>query len=95
MTATVDFSGVEKEVRLDAVDTPIEPGDYTPNLVSEVLTPAFSADDTTIGLDAMDDGAVLPLADEHLVVTTDSHVIYPPFFPGGDIGPPRGLRDGE
>jgi hydrogenase expression/formation protein HypE len=36
---------------------------------------------------AMDDGAVLPLAGGGaLVLTTDSHVIQPIVFPGGDIG---------
>ncbi len=39
-----------------------------------------------IGLGAMDDGAAIPLGDQWLVVTTDSHVISPIFFPGGDIG---------
>jgi hydrogenase expression/formation protein HypE len=33
-----------------------------------------------------DDGAVLPGADGRLVMATDSHVISPLFFPGGDIG---------
>jgi hydrogenase expression/formation protein HypE len=39
-----------------------------------------------IGLAAFDDGAALRVGDRWLVVTTDSHVIQPPFFPGGDIG---------
>jgi len=39
-----------------------------------------------IGLDAMDDGAALRIGQQWLVVTTDSHVIQPAFFPGGDIG---------
>lgn len=40
-----------------------------------------------VGLAAMDDGAAIPLGDgRFLVVTTDSHVIHPIFFPGGDIG---------
>jgi hydrogenase expression/formation protein HypE len=39
-----------------------------------------------IGLEAQDDGAALRLGDRWLVVTTDSHVVYPLFFPGGDIG---------
>jgi hydrogenase expression/formation protein HypE len=39
-----------------------------------------------IGLGAMDDGAAIPLGDQWLVITTDSHVISPIFFPGGDIG---------
>jgi hydrogenase expression/formation protein HypE len=35
---------------------------------------------------AMDDGAAIPFAEGWLVVTTDSHVIHPIVFPGGDIG---------
>ena len=34
----------------------------------------------------MDDGAALRVGDQWLVVTTDSHVVTPVFFPGGDIG---------
>ncbi|HSC27767.1 MAG TPA: hydrogenase expression/formation protein HypE [Vicinamibacterales bacterium] len=34
----------------------------------------------------MDDGAALPFGDRWLIVTTDSHVIHPVVFPGGDIG---------
>jgi hydrogenase expression/formation protein HypE len=33
-----------------------------------------------------DDGAVLPTATGRLVMATDSHVVSPLFFPGGDIG---------
>jgi hydrogenase expression/formation protein HypC len=32
-TATVDFWGVRREVRLDVVDEPVEPGDYILNHV--------------------------------------------------------------
>ena len=39
-----------------------------------------------IGLEAMDDGAVIPLNGTNLVFTTDSHIVRPIFFPGGDIG---------
>ena len=39
-----------------------------------------------IGLEALDDGAVIPLNGMNLVFTTDSHVVRPIFFPGGDIG---------
>ncbi len=55
-------------------------------LVSQVLADGFEDGAAEIGLDAMDDGAALEVAGEHVVVTTDSHVIQPPFFPGGDIG---------
>jgi hydrogenase expression/formation protein HypE len=39
-----------------------------------------------IGLESLDDGAVIPFKGENLVFTTDSHVVRPIFFPGGDIG---------
>lgn len=39
-----------------------------------------------VGRGAMDNGAVLRLADRWLVITTGSHVVHPIFFPGGDIG---------
>jgi hydrogenase expression/formation protein HypE len=39
-----------------------------------------------IGLEAMDDGAAIRIGDRWLVITTDSHVVHPLFFPGGDIG---------
>jgi len=39
-----------------------------------------------IGLESLDDGAVIPVGDQQIVFTTDNHVIHPIFFPGGDIG---------
>src|SRR5512144_301115 len=39
-----------------------------------------------IGLGALDDGAAIRIGDRWLVITTDSHVVHPIFFPGGDIG---------
>jgi len=39
-----------------------------------------------IGLESLDDGAVIPFNGANLVFTTDSHVVRPRFFPGGDIG---------
>ena len=47
---------------------------------------AGSAQPGEVTLSAMDDGAALRVGDRWLVVTTDSHVIHPVFFPGGDIG---------
>jgi hydrogenase expression/formation protein HypE len=49
--------------------------------------PLETAREIAIGLDAMDDGAAIALGDgRYLVLTTDSHVVQPRFFPGGDIG---------
>lgn len=42
--------------------------------------------DGDIGLAALDDGAAVRVGEQWLVVTTDSHVVHPRFFPGGDIG---------
>ncbi|TFH32897.1 MAG: hydrogenase expression/formation protein HypE [Myxococcales bacterium] len=39
-----------------------------------------------IGLQAMDDGAAIRIGDQYLVIATDSHVVQPIEFPGGDIG---------
>ncbi|WP_306052111.1 hydrogenase expression/formation protein HypE [Natronococcus wangiae] len=62
-------------------------GTATRDLVSETLAADFAdPGDALVGLADMDDGAVVPVGDANLVVTTDTHVIDPPFFPGGDIG---------
>ncbi|MDE3172088.1 MAG: hydrogenase expression/formation protein HypE [Gemmatimonadota bacterium] len=56
-------------------------------LIQETLTRGFV--DVAVdgyGIAAMDDGAALRLGDRWLIVTTDSHVVQPAFFPGGDIG---------
>lgn len=59
-------------------------------LIQDVFLPAFETDPERpaglIGLAAMDDGAAVRIGDRWLILTTDSHVIQPPFFPGGDIG---------
>ena len=57
-------------------------------LIEETLAAGFLDGDRpdVLGLAAFDDGAALPVGDRWLIVTTDSHVIHPIFFPGGDIG---------
>ncbi len=56
-------------------------------LIEETLVRGFLADPVDgHGLAAMDDGAALRVGDRWLIVTTDSHVVHPIFFPGGDIG---------
>jgi hydrogenase expression/formation protein HypE len=57
-------------------------------LIEQVFLEGADRADTAdrIGLGALDDGAAFRIGDAWLVVTTDSHVIQPRFFPGGDIG---------
>ncbi|HUL01772.1 MAG TPA: hydrogenase expression/formation protein HypE [Gemmatimonadales bacterium] len=56
-------------------------------LIEETLTAGFlDVPVDGIGLAAMDDGAALRVGNRWLVITTDSHVVHPIFFPGGDIG---------
>jgi hydrogenase expression/formation protein HypE len=54
-------------------------------LIEEVFLTLASPVDG-VGLAALDDGAALKVGDRWLVITTDSHVVQPAFFPGGDIG---------
>jgi hydrogenase expression/formation protein HypE len=57
------------------------------SLIRDVFLRGFEAEPADgVGLAAFDDGAALKIGDRWLVLTTDSHVIKPPFFPGGDIG---------
>jgi hydrogenase expression/formation protein HypE len=56
-------------------------------LIEETLAPGFPGlTREGFGLAAMDDGAALRFGDQWLILTTDSHVVHPVFFPGGDIG---------
>jgi hydrogenase expression/formation protein HypE len=57
-------------------------------LIQEVFHDGLLSHDAPgeITLHAMDDGAALRMGNRWLVMTTDSHVVHPLFFPGGDIG---------
>jgi hydrogenase expression/formation protein HypE len=59
-------------------------GKSTHNLIEGVFAPAFSNPQ----LDPMDDAAILALDEKgsRLAFTTDTYVVSPLFFPGGDIG---------
>jgi len=57
-------------------------------LIENVVIPSFSLKKVKggTGLLEEDDGAVIPMENDYLVLTTDSHTVKPIFFPGGDIG---------
>ncbi len=58
-------------------------GKLTHRLVTELFLPAFDND----ALRELHDGAVVPAPrGDRLALTTDSFVVSPPFFRGGDIG---------
>jgi hydrogenase expression/formation protein HypE len=51
-------------------------------LIEQVFVPAFG----NAGLESTHDSAVLQAGPNRLALTTDSYVVKPLFFPGGDIG---------
>ena len=57
-------------------------GEKTARLIDELLRPAFE----NAALNALGDGAVLPGFGGELAFSTDSFVVSPLEFPGGDIG---------
>jgi hydrogenase expression/formation protein HypE len=59
-----------------------EGGRLTRDLVEEIFLRSFK----NRYLDRLDDGALLTEKDVKVVFTTDSYVVKPIFFPGGDIG---------
>jgi len=57
-------------------------GTLTAGLIGRLFAPAFD----NPYLEPLGDGAVLAVGDERLAFTTDSFVVKPIFFPGGDVG---------
>lgn len=54
-------------------------GSLMHDLIRKYLAPSF-------GLEEMGDSAILSLNPHKIAFTTDSYVVYPLFFPGGNIG---------
>lgn len=57
-------------------------GRFTRRLIQDLFVPAFDNPD----LQTEHDSAILPRSPKQLAFSTDSHVVSPLFFPGGDIG---------
>ncbi|HTY55650.1 MAG TPA: hydrogenase expression/formation protein HypE [Candidatus Binataceae bacterium] len=57
-------------------------GKLTARLIEKIFLPAFR----NPVLESLDDQAVLPIGNGRIAFTTDSYVVTPIFFPGGDIG---------
>lgn len=81
-----DFSKMSCPIPLD--DYPVVVtghgggGKLTHQLISQMFLPLFANEHLTAG----HDGAVVETPGRRIAVTTDSHVVTPLFFPGGDIG---------
>ncbi len=57
-------------------------GKLSHDLIQQLMVPAFS----NPALNILHDGAQLSVAGSRLAFSTDSYVVKPRFFPGGDIG---------
>lgn len=57
-------------------------GKLSRQLIDKIVMPQFRND----LLEQLHDGAIFSVADQRLAFTTDSFVVNPIFFPGGDIG---------
>jgi len=86
MTKTPNFEGAVCPLPLSHTEQVVmghgSGGKMSHDLVQKVFLPAFG----NPALNAGDDGAVLPAESGRLVLSIDSHVVAPLFFPGGDIG---------
>ena len=100
LTADVDFWGVEKEVRLDTVDEPVEPGDYILNHVGFAIRriPESEIDETLTLYESMmgggpDDMLREDLIDEVEVAGSTPSTSSTP--PGDDGAEPADAEDAE
>jgi hydrogenase expression/formation protein HypE len=57
-------------------------GRLTHQLVQQMILPAFQ----NTALNAQHDGAILPVNGSRIAFSTDSYIVHPIFFPGGNIG---------
>lgn len=57
-------------------------GKLSARLIEETILPALA----NPALAALDDQAIVPVGSQRVAFTTDSYVVTPLFFPGGDIG---------
>lgn len=61
-------------------------GRLSSELIEHLLLPAFAGTDLAGVLQQLGDAAVLDVAGARLAFTTDSYVVRPRFFPGGNVG---------
>jgi hydrogenase expression/formation protein HypE len=83
---TPDFEGWSCPLPLPPTDAVVMGHGSGGRLSHDLLTRLFLPEFGKAAPRALDDAAVLNLEGQRLALTTDSHVVSPLFFPGGDIG---------
>jgi len=86
MTDELDFEGYTCPVLIQPKDTVVLGHGSGGKLSHDLLQRLFLPELGKAAPRALDDSAVLTLNGQRLAITTDSHVVSPLFFPGGDIG---------
>lgn len=86
MTEELDFEGYTCPVPIQPRDTVVLGHGSGGKLSHDLVSRLFLPDLGKAAPRALDDSAVLTIGSERLALTTDSHVVSPLFFPGGDIG---------
>lgn len=62
-------------------------GEMMNRLISDTILKNLSVKNLgEVGLSDLDDGASISIGDKEIVISTDSYIVSPIFFPGGDIG---------
>jgi hydrogenase expression/formation protein HypE len=86
MTNDIDFEGYTCPIPIQPKDTVVlghgSGGKLSHDLINRLFLPEFGK----AAPRALDDAAVIDVNGQRLALTTDSHVVSPLFFPGGDIG---------
>jgi hydrogenase expression/formation protein HypE len=82
----IDFEGYICPVPIRPTDTVILGHGSGGTLSRDLLRQLFLPELGKAAPRALDDSAVIEMCGERIALTTDSHVVSPLFFPGGDIG---------
>lgn len=86
MENEIDFDGYTCPVPVQPRDTVVLGHGSGGKLSHDLINRLFLPDLGKAAPRALDDAAVLNINGQRLALTTDSHVVSPLFFPGGDIG---------
>lgn len=81
-----DFEGYTCPVPIRPTDTVVLGHGSGGTLSRDLLNRLFLPELGKAAPRALDDSAVVTIDGQHFALTTDSHVVSPLFFPGGDIG---------